>query len=472
MSRLIILSNRCEPYANSSDDMLFHTLSEISRKYNALWFGWNGNISVSKRKQPYRQVKSEGGEKFSWDLSPGEYDNFYQGYIHKVLWPVFHNRPDLAEYKREYFISWKSYSRDVGNKVIPFLKNNDVIWVHDYHLLPVARIIREEHVENKIGFFLHQPFPPGDVLRSVPEHDWLIQSLLHYDCIGFQSSGDINNFISYVFRYYRAWRISKDAIKVNNHIIKVCVLPCGIDKNTEFHNQQELNNVRHYHRQIIISNDIVNEISGVDYRLQAMKKFLELYPQYLRDVSLLQISDPSGEYPASTTDMSSRLERLCGEINGQYGDLSWYPINYIHNHQCTKAMIFALYNKARVAMFTPLSEGMSLGAKEFILAQDGDDPGVLLLSALTGTAEILTEAVIVNPYDVCDTSEALHSALMMPLHERKRRHSQLLNKVKRYDCHWWATEFLAALCGDAENSHRTVLRKPQPGPNFQRRSFS
>lgn len=463
MSRLIILSNRCEPYTGSSDDMLFHTLSEISRQHAALWFGWNGNVSARKRKEPYRQIKSEGVGKLSWDLSPNEYDNFYQGYIHNVLWPVFHNRPDLTAYKREYFITWKNYNNDVKNRVSPFITHDDVIWVHDYHLLPVAKMLQEDSHRNKIGFFLHQPFPPGDVLRSVPEHDWLFQSLLHYDCIGFQSSGDINNFISYALRHYRAGQISKDAIKVNGRIIKVCVLPCGIDKNTEFQNQQEIQNVRHYHRQIIISNDIVNEISGVDCRLNAMKKFLALYPQYLRDVSLLQISDPSGEYPASTGDMSSRLERLCGEINGQYGDLSWYPVNYIHNNQCSRAMIFALYNKARVAMFTPLSEGMSLGAKEFILAQNKEDPGVLLLSEFTGAAEMLTEALMINPYDAHETSEALHSALTMPLHERKRRHSQLLNKVNRYDCHWWATEFLACLRAEAERPQRTVFRTSHHG---------
>ena len=189
-----------------------------------------------------------------------------------------------------------------------------------------------------------------------------------------------------------------------------------------------------------------------------MKLFFDRYPQYIRDVSLLQISDPSGEYPASKTNMCARLERLCGEINGEYGDLSWYPINYIHHHQFTREMVCALYHRAKVAIFAPLSEGMSLGAKEFILAQDPHDPGVLLLSEFTGATEMLTEALIINPYNDYDISEAIHFALTMPLHERKRRHSQLLGKVQRYNCHWWAAEFLALLSADTESTCHRVFR--------------
>lgn len=180
-----------------------------------------------------------------------------------------------------------------------------------------------------------------------------------------------------------------------------------------------------------------------------MRALINTWPHYVRGVSLLQICDPAREYPWSSPDLCTRLERFCGEVNGQYGDFTWYPVNYIHNALCKHELLSALYARADVALFTPLSEGMSLSAKAFILAQDPEDPGVLILSACSGAAEQLAEALIVNPYDARSTGEALHSALAMPLHERKRRHSRLLAKVQRYDCHWWAAAFLTALSGTA-----------------------
>ncbi len=455
MSRLIILSNRSETRDNNIADPLLISLSQILKKHPGLWFGWNGEISSARKSRTVQHAMRPECQIFSWDLSPNEYDNFYHGYIHKVLWPIFHNRPDLACYKKEFFITWRTYNTDVVNAVTSHIEKQDIIWVHDYHLLPSGKMLKDAGYQNQCGFFLHQPFPPGEVLRAVPEHDWLMQSLLQYDLIGFQSSTDINNFLSYVLRYYRAERISTDAIQINGRLIKVGIFPCGIDNALIENINLDAEPVREYQRDVIISNDVISDISGIHYRLDAMRQLLNNYPQYIQDVSLLQISDPSREYPHSSPDLHSRLERFCGEINGQYGDFSWYPVNYIHNGLCNRDVIYALYRKAHVAMFTPLSEGISLCAKEFILAQDADDPGVLVLSEFSGAAEQLTEAITVNPYDAYNTSESLHSALMMPLHERKRRHSKLLAKVKRYDCYWWAKEFITCL---QNTSHDTPSR--------------
>lgn len=219
--------------------------------------------------------------------------------------------------------------------------------------------------------------------------------------------------------------------------------------------------MRNYPRQIIISNDTVSDtvsdISGVHCHLATMETFLSSHPEFLRDVSLLQISDASRGYSWSARDLCTRLERQCGEINDRFGDAAWYPINYIRNQLCQADLIYAFYRNAHVAMFTPLSEGMSLQAKTFVLAQNANDPGVLMLSALTGTAEQLTDAVLINPYDAIEASHALYSSLTMPLHERKRRHQQLLAKVERYDSHWWARAFLDALSAEPVQASQTVI---------------
>ncbi|WP_395489342.1 trehalose-6-phosphate synthase [Cedecea davisae] len=448
MSRLIMLSNRCEPEHGQSGSLLPAALGSIFRKRPGIWFGWNGEISPGKKYRKDRCSHHSGYRQHSWGLTPGEYDNFYQGYIHNVLWPVFHNRPDLIHYKKEYFTCWKNYNHDVKERVAAEIGEGDVVWVQDYHLLLSGKMLREDGHANRCGFFLHQPFPPGEILRSVPEHDAIMQAFFSYDQLGFQSSGDVNNFLAYALRFYRVERLADNLIQLNGHAIKLGIFPCGIDKETPPLTQNGAEAMNNYHRQIIISNDTISDISGVHYHLDAMEIFLHSHPEFLRDVSLLQLSDTSRGYPYSAHDLCARLERQCGEINGKFGDASWYPVNYIRNNLCHPDLIYALYRKAHVAMFTPLCEAMNLRAKAFILAQDPEDPGVLMLSAFTGTAEQLGEAVLVNPYDAAEVSRALYSALTMPLHERKRRHHQLLAKVERYDAQWWARAFLDELCAE------------------------
>ncbi|HGS6999378.1 TPA: trehalose-6-phosphate synthase [Klebsiella pneumoniae] len=449
MSRLMLVTNHCYAEKNTPLDPLDEAINNNIEIHGGVRFGWNGKLNQGKRPRHHQAVTTGEAEYHAWDMSPNEYENYYHGYVHQTLWPVFHNRPDLAVYRREYFTTYKAYNAEVADEVAKELCPDDLIWVHDYHHLAVGRMLKETGFINQCGFFLHQPFPPGDVFRSLPEHEWLLQSMLHYDLIGFQSASDANNFISYITRFYRTERLGGSVMKVNGHILSVGVFPCGIatapllnwKKNT--HKTDAV--IQEYHRRIIISNDVINDISGIYYRLDAMRSFLNTYPQFVRDVSLLQISDPAHEYPRSSPDLREKLEGFCGQINGQYGDFTWYPVNYIHNGLCSRDVMFALYARAEVAMFTSLCEGMNLGAKEFILAQNPEDPGVLILSIFSGASEQLSDAIVINPYDAAETAEALHSALMMPLHERKRRHHNLLQKVTRQDNHWWRHAFQAAL---------------------------
>lgn len=445
MSKLIIVSNRCITHKTAFTDPLLDVLEKIAINYSAKWYGWDGEIETSRKGPQRSRHDNNTFTVYSRSFSANEYENGYQGYIHKVLWPVFHNRPDLAEYQKEYFTTYKMNAQNVAEDIALDLSDEDIIWVHDYHLLPVGKMLRDRGHHNASGFFLHQPFPPGDVLRSIPEHNWLVNALLEYDVIGFQSSADVSNFLTYVLRYHRVARLAPDLLQLNGKTIRIGIFPCGIVADAQNVAPPLHRQVDDYPRQIIISNDVISDISGIHYRLDAMRTFLNHHPQYIRNVSLLQISDPSREYPRSTSDLCTRLERFCGELNGQYGDFSWYPVNYIHNTLCSQTLIQELYAKAQVALFTPLSEGTSLSAKAWILAQDVDDPGVLILSMFSGAAEQLSEAIIVNPYDANETSDALHSALSMPLHERKRRHGLMLKKVLRYDGLWWGRTFVEAL---------------------------
>ncbi|ALR77361.1 alpha,alpha-trehalose-phosphate synthase (UDP-forming) [[Enterobacter] lignolyticus] len=444
MSRLIMLANRCAAEKTDAFDLLDDAINDILRKHPGVKMGWNGKINPGKKKRGYSQYQDNGSTFCSWDISPNEYDNYYHGYVHKTMWPIFHNRPDLAVYRKEYFITYKNYNQAVADMLAEQLCDEDAVWVLDYHHIAVGQRLKEDGYLNRCGFFFQQPFPPGDVFRSLPEHDWMIQALCHYDLIGFQSAADASHFISYLCRYYRTERLSDGIINVNGHLVSVGVFPCGI-AGTRPEPKRASSALADYRRRIIISNDAVTDMSGIHYRLEAMRRFLNHWPQYMRDVSLLQISDPAQEYPHSSHDLHHKLERFCGELNGQYGDFSWYPVNYIHNDLCSRETMYSLYARAEVGMFTSLSEGMNLGAKAFVLAQNPENPGVLVLSQFSGTSQQLRDAVIVNPYDADETAQALHSALTMPLHERKRRHLKLLETLRRQDNHWWYQAFRTAL---------------------------
>ncbi|ENV4178565.1 trehalose-6-phosphate synthase [Escherichia coli] len=462
MTRLMLVTSHCD--TNKQQTPFDKAVNENIEAYGGIRFGWNGSLSKGKCQRQTYSLRIDAAEYHTWDISPGEYENYYRGYVHQTLWPIFHNRPDLAVYRREYFTAYKSYNAEVVELLSKEICGDDLIWVHDYHHLAVGRMLKEAGYLNQCGLLLHQPFPAGDIFRTLSEHEWLLQSILHYDLLGFQSAYDANSFISYITRHYRAERLSENMMKVNGHIISIGVFPCGIATHSQNIKKKATlkpdDIIQKYNRRIIISNDVINDISGTYYRMDAMRSLLNAYPQFIRDVSLLQISQPAHENSHASPDLQNKLEGLCGRINGQYGDFTWYPINYLNNSLCSHEIIHALYARAEVAIFTSLCEGMSLEAKEFILAQPTDNPGVLIISLFSGAAEQLSDAIIINPYDVTETASAIHSALMMPLHERKRRHQNLLQKVHRQNNHWWRQSFQSAL-----EENEAPLGPPEEIPN-------
>ncbi|EOI3457085.1 trehalose-6-phosphate synthase [Cronobacter turicensis] len=446
MSRLVMISSRCG--VPHGADAQAEALHDIMRQRGGLWMGWSGAVGLAGEPRRIAMRETAGYTRQRWDMSPAEYAGYYHGYVHQALWPVFHNRPDLAAHQKSAFSAYKAWNEAVAEMAAEEICPDDIVWVQDYHLIPLGRGLKEAGLLNPCGFFLHQPFPPGDVFRTLPEHDWLMRSLFYYDLIGFQSGSDVNNFLMCVMRHYRTERLSATTLRVNGHIINVGVFPCGVATHRPTrHAPLAPKNGALYSRKLIVSDDVINDISGIHYRIDAMRNLLNNHPQYLRDVTLLQLSDPAKEYPHFSPQLERQLARFCSEVNGAFGDLSWFPVNYLHNDALNRRAIAGIYARSRAALFTPLSEGVSLSAKAYVLAQDAADPGVLILSQCSGTAEQLKGAMVVNPYDASELSEALHSALAMPLAERKQRHTALLTQVRQYDNQWWASAFLDALDG-------------------------
>ena len=455
MSRLVVVSNRvADPRKSASAGGLAVALGEALSANGGLWFGWSGTI-VEGGTPGEGEVHSHQAGKVrltTVDLCREDHDSYYLGYSNGVLWPVFHYRLDLADFDAGYIGGYRRVNQLLARKLLPLLRTDDTIWVHDYHLIPLAAELRAMGCRNRIGFFLHIPLPPPLILAAVPQHEWLIRCLFAYDLVGFQSQADVHHFSRYVGQETAAEALDAHQFRAFGRRVHAQAFPIGIDveefitlsQAREAHEVHARMTKEYSRRRLLLGVERLDYSKGLPQRLKAFRELLKKYPENLRSATLIQIVSPSREALDTYTDLRKELESLCGSINGDFGDLDWMPVRYIHRNVSRKRLP-GLYRAARVALVTPLRDGMNLVAKEFIAAQDPQDPGVLVLSRFAGAAEQLKEAILVNPYDTFGTAESIQLALQMPLPERQRRHQQLLERIRSQDVHWWRKAFLKAL---------------------------
>lgn len=430
-----------------------YTVSNNIRKHGGTLYAWNGEINNGNRNRNTDHRRYKSSDLHTWDMSPNEYENYYRGYVCQVLWPVFHNQPEQMIYNREYFNTYKLYNLRIASQIVKSLGISDMVCIHDYHYISVGRNLKKYGIHNVCGIILYQPFPNEDSLMMLPEHDWLVRSLLYYDVIGFQTYVDAKNFISYILRFYQAELLSENVLKVKEHELTVGVFPCGIctDEIIKWKNKPHKQNgsLKKYNRQYIISSDFLNYFSDILYRFDAVRTFFEKNPQFVRKVSLLQLVTCGREDNYFQSMLLKLAESSCIKINRQYGCSSWYPINILTDKLISNDMLHLLYSRARVAIFTSLNDRTCLSAKEFILSQNDENPGVLILSGYT---EQLTDAIITNPQDPYSIADSIKNALTMSLYERKCRHQKLFRKVMETDFFWWREEFKKSIKESQRNS--------------------
>lgn len=457
MSRLVVVSNRVADPRRTAAGGLAVALADVLKNTGGLWFGWSGKIiepeaggrageGVVHRHQagPVRLV--------TVDLSREDHNTYYLGYANGVLWPVFHYRLDLADFDAGYINGYRRVNQLFAKLLAPLLEPDDLVWVHDYHLVPLASELRALGCQQRIGFFLHIPLPPPMILAAIPGHDWLLRGLCAYNVVGFQSQTDHAHFCSYIEHEAKAQSIGEGRWRVFNRTVQAGAFPIGIDVDefsalTQGGESREMfeRMKRDYSlRNLMVGVDRLDYSKGLPQRLRAFRELLQRHPETHRRATLIQIASPSRENVSAYTEILHELESLCGSINGNYGDLEWMPVRYIHR-TVARPRLAGLYRASRVALVTPLRDGMNLVAKEFIAAQDPEDPGVLVLSRFAGAAEQLAESLLVNPYDTEGTASAIQMALQMPLEERRTRHQTLLATCRQYDVHWWCDSFLGAL---------------------------
>ncbi len=456
MSRLVVVSNRVLDRRQAAQaGGVAVALASIAKSRPTLWFGWSGDI-----KPPEETSKvARDGRVATIPLSPDEYDRFYLGYANSVLWPVFHNRLDLAQFEAGHFDLYVEVNRRFAKLLQPMLQPDDIIWVHDYHLIPLAAELRALGVANRIGFYLHIPFPPWQTFMAIPEHEALARGLAAYDLIGLQTKSDVSNLIDYMANGVYGSIVSDGRIRLFDRLVTVASFPIGINTADFANAKRDASLVQGRGVRRIIGVDRLDYTKGLPQKFKAFGRFLDKYPQYRGQVVLTQIAPPTREDLEAYLDIRRQLESLAGSINGRFGELNWVPIHYIHRSTPRRRLI-GIYRSSRIALVTPLRDGMNLVAKEYVAAQDAEDPGVLILSRFAGAAEELGDALISNPYNIEATADVIRTALEMSLSERRARHAALMAVIEKYDIAHWAQTFLATL--DRAWSPRVPVNWQQP----------
>lgn len=441
--RLVVVSNRVPGHGQAGG--LAVALSEALTSYESVWLGWSGEISgdVSLRwREESLQGRDDGTRVGVFDLSQLEYDEYYAGYANRALWPALHYRLDLGEFRDRDYLTYRRVGRRFAAYLARVIKPDDVVWLHDYHLIGLPQDLREAGVANPVGYFSHIPFPPPEIFQAIPQHLELLEALMHCDLIGFQSNQDRANFERAVIELGGGnWR-PDGQIFAFGRLARAGAFPIGINVD-EFATAagSEANGEG---PALILGVDRMDYSKGIPQRIQAVGELFANHPELKGAATFVQIAPPSRSDVDAYARLRQEIDELVGHVNGTHGAVDWAPIQYVASN-LEREEIAPLYRRARVGLVTPLRDGMNLVAKEFVIAQDPDDPGVLVLSRFAGAAEQLDAALIVNPHDISGVARTIHAALNMPLEERRTRHAALLETIRTHDAGWWATAFLDAL---------------------------
>lgn len=451
--KLIIVSNRVCYDEKPQSGGLAAAVQDTFGTVEGTWIGWSGEIADTCERKSGRLNNLEY-QVFS--LTEEEYRQYYLCFSNEVLWPVCHSRADYLHFSEEAYRSYCQVNRKFAAEVLSCAEEDDAIWVHDYHLLLTAQALRERGHQGVVGYFHHIPVPPPELLRTIPRHAEILPALLGYDVVGLQTRDDLKNLADYFQglrgRHPELLLLQSGDEAFNIHWQGRCtqfgVYPISVDTQrieagapqaVELPAVQEL-------RQSLGGRALVLGVDRLDYSKGLERKF-DAFGRYLDDTAsadrpvLLQIASKSRSDLSSYQRLCTALEAQASRINGRHGTPCYAPIRYVNSvHEQT--LLTGFYRLARVGLVTPVRDGMNLVAKEYVAAQDPDDPGVLVLSEFAGAAQELTEALLVNPFDAAGVAQAIARALQMPQLERVQRHRAMLKRLRSHDIQWWHQRFL------------------------------
>jgi len=473
--RLVVVSNRLPIVVKCVDDQwtftsgsggLVSALAPVLRNRGGIWIGWPGTVepvSPDLDKLLHEATKHSGYTLKPVYLDAKDKEDFYFGFANEVIWPLFHDLQSHCNFTPRYWEAYNRVNRKFADVIMDNVLPGDFIWVHDYHLMSVGQELKLQGIAARIGFFLHIPFPPLDIFMKLPWRLPLLRALLEYDLLGFQTLRDRRNFVQCVRL------IAPDAtvtgkgqvitIRIGARDVRLGTFPIGIDYQAFSRGSKAepvIQMAKRLHedlpgRQVLLGVDRLDYTKGICHRFEAFRNALQRFPELHHKITLIQVVVPSREDIPKYNDLKMEMERLVGEINGQFTQSGWVPIHYIFR-SLSRTELLAYYRACEIALITPLKDGMNLVAKEFC-AVSAEGGSVLILSEFAGAAAQLQKAaLLVNPYDVEGVAEAIHRAVTMGLGERRARMHKLKRFVREFDIFWWVDAFLkAAIAKDLSN---------------------
>jgi trehalose 6-phosphate synthase/phosphatase len=458
-SRLLIVSNRLPTTVRRRGSIvelhdsvggLATGLRGPHARSDGWWIGWPGDLESldeAERTEVDRQLHA--ARAVPVELSESEREQFYERLCNAILWPLFHDRLDRLPMRLDGWEAYEEVNERFADAVLSTWKPGDTIWVHDYQLMRLPAILRRRCPEARIGFFLHIPFPNPELFLALPVRRWLVEGLLGADLIGFHTRRYRGHFTAVLRRQFGLEMDADSHIRYAGRAIRLGVFPMGVDvaSLTERAATRAVNSVtldlKAVHGKLIVGVDRLDYSKGLFRRLLAFDLFLERHPEWHGRVRLIQVAVPSRGNVEAYQQFRAEVEGAVGRVNGRFGRPDWTPIQYLHREVNDETLI-GLYRAADAMIVTPVRDGMNLVAKEFIACRT-DEEGVLILSEFAGAADELSDALMVNPYDLSGISDAIHGALTMDGPERRRRMHRLRERVVGNDVHAWAESFLDAL---------------------------
>lgn len=467
-ARLAIVSNRMIDPKKPAAGGLAVALAETMHGNEGLWLGWSGKVGAKPGTQ---EIKFDSFGKTTIagiDLTRKQFDNYYSGFFNSVLWPVMHDSAQWADFKPEFYASYRQVNKIFASKLAQMLKEDDVLWIHDCHLIPLAEELRKLGCKQRIGFFNHTPFPAPDVFKKIPQHKELMRAFFAYDLVGMQIPRDVQNFCHYVENEQEGKNVDDKCIEAFGQKINLQHFPIGIDVSSmetlgagadSTHIVDHLKKERKNGRTLLIGVDRLDYSKGIPERLTALGDLLEKRSDLKNKVTFVQIAAPSRQNVSAYAKLASDTRKIVDNINKKYATKSWLPIVYI-DYSVDRDVLPDIYRMSRVGVVTSKVDGMNLVSKEYIAAQNPKNPGVLVLSEGAGSAYQLKEAIQVPPEDLAAITEGYEKALSMPLGERRARHRKLFENVRTENLAKWRADYLAALCTESSSSNGLAENDP------------
>jgi alpha,alpha-trehalose-phosphate synthase [UDP-forming] len=464
--RLIIVSNRLPVVISKGEKGhwnvhpgsggLVTALAPVLRNRGGTWIGWPGTVADDKIEMEVLLEQATADSGYTLRpviLTQEEHENYYRGFANEIIWPLFHDLQTLCNFDPDYWFSYQKVNRRFAQVIADDAQDNDFVWIHDYHLMSVAKEMRNLGVKSRTGFFLHIPFPPLDIFLKLPWRFQILNHLLEFDLVGFQTLRDRRNFLHCVRTLLKGVAIESrrqvSVVNTGHREVRVGAFPISIDYQefSRMSASQEVADRSWYihedlpHRQIFLGVDRLDYSKGLLAKLKAFGLALDKFPELQEKITLIQVVVPSRFNIAKYNELKIEIERTVGEINGRFTRSGWVPIHYIYRH-LSRPELLAYYRTAEVVLITSVKDGMNLVAKEYCACNE-DENGVLILSEFAGAVSQLHKySLVVNPYDIENVSRAIYQAFSMPGDERKLRMRRLRASIRKFDVYHWVNSFL------------------------------